>query len=509
MKRFVCILLCLMVLLSSCGNPSVEKSREESSEQSASEESSEQPQAVIDTVVYFRLCEEWAEKLAYAVKERSGIELTLKKYEQTTVIGENTVIIGKAADGVGDKLCESVNDKDYGVKSQNGRIYIYGGSTEAVCEGVDWFIDNCVTENGIEISEDYFYRYDYVLENSKINGVSLEDFSIIYADTANEATYKDTANDFKRYIKDTANIKMYTFAHNRAEGEKEIIIGITPKREKTSKMRESSFEYNKYRVIIEGTKVFVVGNNAVSVWHGCMALAKYIAESENKNAVDKVIDGECKIVKVACLGDSITKGANSDNPAVYNYPAYLQKMMGYDYLVKEYGADGYSVCFGDTYSVKKSSEYADSLRFVPDVLLFMLGTNDCNPQAEKAWVDSKGNKTNREQSYRDSVNAYLDSYRKLNKDVQIFISLPPILHKSTVWTLWEEWARRVTEYAMPLNREIAAQQSLPVIDMYSWSMEHPEVFPDGLHPKNTTYKTYAQRIYEEIKDVIIKPDDLK
>ena len=41
------------------------------------------------------------------------------------------------------------------------------------------------------------------------------------------------------------------------------------------------------------------------------------------------------------------------------------------------------------------------------------------------------------------------------------------------------------------------------MDMYSWSKNHPEVFKDGLHPYNESYKVYAERVYDEIKDVII------
>ena len=89
--------------------------------------------------------------------------------------------------------------------------------------------------------------------------------------------------------------------------------------------------------------------------------------------------------------------------------------------------------------------------------------------------------------------------------MQIFVTLPSSLFESKVWTEWKEWAARVEKYVIPINRELAEKHGYPIIDVFTWANDHPEVFPDGLHPKDGTYKTYAERVYEEIKDTIKTP----
>ena len=66
---------------------------------------------------------------------------------------------------------------------------------------------------------------------------------------------------------------------------------------------------------------------------------------------------------------------------------------------------------------------------------------------------------------------YLNSFREINGDVQIFMSIPPTLCYSTIWP-WEEWAARIEKHASIINREIAEEEGLPIVDMYSWSKNH-------------------------------------
>ena len=62
---------------------------------------------------------------------------------------------------------------------------------------------------------------------------------------------------------------------------------------------------------------------------------------------------------------------------------------------------------------------------------------------------------------------------------------------------------------LDLNRELAEKHGYRTVDIYSWSLTHQYVFPDGLHPKDTTYEKYARRVYDEIIDYIKTPDDIK
>lgn len=477
-----CAVICGMV---SCEKPAVE------------------PPPTVYTVVYYQTYADAAESLAAAVKSASGLEFPTVKYEKEMLIPEYAIIIGEVLDGVSETLSENLAELDYKIEKTGGRIYCCGGSSEATEASVEYMINTLVQSRGIEMEDGFKYVYDhpYPLENALINGVPLGDFSLIYAFTEDEAKYKDVANDFRKYIRTNGNVRIQMFPHGKSETENEIVIGIVPNRAITSSDSTANYKYDEYKITVDGGKVSVTGNNACAVWHGCIALAEAISSSENRSLTDTVITGKCKLIKVSCVGDSITDGAGSSDPHNLAYPVILQRMLGFDYLVKNHGHSGYSVVFTDEYSYSKSPKYTEARAFKPDVVIFMLGTNDCNPgQAYKNWDDGT-----REVKYREDVRKYFDAFRSIKSDVQIFMCIPPTLCYSTVWP-WEAWAANIEKYTSVINREIAEEESLPIVDMYSWSKEHPEAFGDGLHPSDSGYKIYAQRVYDEIIDVLIKPE---
>jgi len=477
-------------------------------ESSAPEESSSEPlpPPTVYTVIYSRLHEETASRVAEAVKTASGLEFECVKYQKGMELPENAVIIGGISDEMSNTLEDGLAPKDYGIRLDKGHIYCYGGSKEAVEGAADHLIENLIGNRGIELdaSFEYFYDHPYSLENAFVNGIKLEDFDLVYASTNNEAKYSDVAEAFKTYLADNANIRVQAFASTKAEAANEILIGIVPGREAVSGEYETNYEYNEYKVTVSGDKIAVVGNNACAVWHGLVALADAISTAEGRNLTDTVIEDTCKLVKVSCVGDSITEGINSTDMYSQTYPVYIQKMLGFDYLVKNHGHSGYSTVFTDEYSYSKSHRFTQVKQFAPDVVIYMLGTNDCNPaQDYKSWEDGT-----REVKYREDTLKYFDAFREVNENVQIFMCIPPTLCYSTVWP-WEAWAAGIEAHTAIINREIAEQEGLPIVDMFTWSKEHPEVFPDGLHPYNESYKTYAKRVYDEIIGTIITVDDLK
>lgn len=477
-------------------------------ESSAPQESSSEPlpPPTVYTIIYNARHAETANRVAEAVKTASGLEFECVKYKENMVLPENAVIVGNISDEMSNTLKDGLAPKDYGIRLDSGHIYCYGGTKDAVEGAADYLIENLIGNRGIELEDsyDYFYDHPYSLENAFVNGIKLEYFNLIYAATNNEAKYSDVAEAFKTYLAENGNINVSTSATDIDDAPNEILIGIVPGREIVSGENESQYDYNEYKITVSGNKIAVVGNNACAVWHGLVALADAISAAEGRNLTDTVIEGTCKLVKVSCVGDSITEGVNSTDIYSQTYPVYIQKMLGFDYLVKNHGHSGYSTVFTDEYSYSKSYRFTQAKEFAPDVVIYMLGTNDCNPGQEyKSWEDGT-----REVKYREDTLKYFNAFREINENVQIFMCIPPTLCYSTVWP-WEAWAAGIEAHTAIINREIAEQEGLHIVDMFTWSKEHPEVFPDGLHPYNESYKTYAKRVYDEIIDTIITVDDLK
>ena len=92
--------------------------------------------------------------------------------------------------------------------------------------------------------------------------------------------------------------------------------------------------------------------------------------------------------RVACMGDSITRGNASHEPGKNgthrphkpkianrgNFPLELQLLMGASWEVRNFGHGGRSVVGASAYD--KTAEFERACRFAPAIVLLMLGTND-------------------------------------------------------------------------------------------------------------------------------------
>lgn len=113
-------------------------------------------------------------------------------------------------------------------------------------------------------------------------------------------------------------------------------------------------------------------------------------------------------IKVACVGDSITYGHGSTDPAVDSYPAHLQGLMGIQYEVINFGVSGRAMNDAKGWtSYISTNEYADSKSYQPDIVIIMLGTND-----------SKDDNWEGETRYEDSAKALIRSYQELESAEQ-------------------------------------------------------------------------------------------
>ena len=81
-------------------------------------------------------------------------------------------------------------------------------------------------------------------------------------------------------------------------------------------------------------------------------------------------------IKVACVGDSITYGCMVANRNKNSYPTVLNGLLGEGYCVANFGyTDRTAIKTADRpYTAEKL--YQQSLKFKPDVVVILLGSND-------------------------------------------------------------------------------------------------------------------------------------
>ncbi len=191
-------------------------------------------------------------------------------------------------------------------------------------------------------------------------------------------------------------------------------------------------------------------------------------------------------IKVACVGDSVTYGYGIKNRAKYNYPSVLQGMLGDGYCVNNYGYSGRTV--GSTADRPYANEtlYQKSLAFQPDIVVFMLGSNDSKPFN---W-----NKTQFKKDYK----ALVETYRALDSRPRIYLVVPTPVYPVNGAVKYNIDGDVLQNEIVPLTRQLADELDLPVIDMNAPFLGHPDFFSDGCHPNRDGALLYAQLVYGAI-----------
>lgn len=188
---------------------------------------------------------------------------------------------------------------------------------------------------------------------------------------------------------------------------------------------------------------------------------------------------EADVIKVACVGDSITAGTNSTN-----YPMYLQELLGDGYEVKNFGLGGAAVNYkpesDGSYFWYGSTQYLSSLEYDADVVFVMMGTNDVS----RSPLNLK--KTFKEHYYDYLVKPYLD------KGIEVVVMTSP-----TAYYYMMQDANKINTTIRDLQIELAEEHNLKLIDMNTATANMRECFPDGLHGNASGYSVIAQTVYKE------------
>lgn len=130
-----------------------------------------------------------------------------------------------------------------------------------------------------------------------------------------------------------------------------------------------------------------------------------------------------------------------------------------------------------------SDTYQNSLSFNPDIVVIILGTNDMQDV----------NFANRDDIVGD-YKALIESYKRLSSQPIIYICFPPPSYGSTKGIT----NNKIVEVLLPKLREVASQNSVRVIDIYSLLSNKEELFPDTLHPNVEGARQIAQEVYVTI-----------
>ena len=181
------------------------------------------------------------------------------------------------------------------------------------------------------------------------------------------------------------------------------------------------------------------------------------------------------LTHIACIGDSITWGAGVIIPDMdldSTYPAFLEKELGEGYQVLNYGMGGRTLLKNGDDPYIEENFYEISHDSGADIFVIMLGTNDSKPYNWDA------------ESYRAELADFARSYMELPNAPQVYLMTPPraFVLDGAEEEVYDIKNDTIRDEVAPIVRETAEELGLPLIDMYAETENHPEWFPDGVHP---------------------------
>jgi sialate O-acetylesterase len=193
-----------------------------------------------------------------------------------------------------------------------------------------------------------------------------------------------------------------------------------------------------------------------------------------------------KIIKVACIGNSVTYGYGLKDPSTQSYPVQLQKMLGEKYEVKNFGHSGTTLLRKGHNPYFKTKEFSQAIKLVPDIAIIHLGLNDTDP---RDW-------NNYSNDFRGDYSCLIDTFRKVNPDIKIYIcKMTPIFNDHPRFRSGtRDWYWKIQN----LIPEIAKVNHTALIDLHTPFYFHPNLFPDALHPNAEGAVILAKTVYAAI-----------
>ena len=190
-------------------------------------------------------------------------------------------------------------------------------------------------------------------------------------------------------------------------------------------------------------------------------------------------------IKVACIGNSITAGSGIKNRDKDSYPSVLNQMLGKDYLVRNFGISGRIIINKGDNPYMKEKTYRDALKFLPDIVIIKLGTNDSKPQNWKYKND-----------FKSDLETMIQDFQDLSSQPKIYLCTPAKAY-GIQWGINDSI---ITKGIIPIIRQIAQEKKLPVIDIHTATDNMPNLFPDKIHPNPEGAIIIAETVYENIKN---------
>jgi lysophospholipase L1-like esterase/nitroreductase len=201
-------------------------------------------------------------------------------------------------------------------------------------------------------------------------------------------------------------------------------------------------------------------------------------------------------IVVACVGDSITYGHGASDRGSKSYPAQLQALLGEGWDVRNFGRNACTALDeGKEFNgqggkgYRKAPEFPKAKDAKPDVVLFMLGTNDSKPVN---WGEDGAD-------VKRDYAKLVDDFLALDPAPVVVVGVSPFVKKDSFWIR----EKIVGGELAPWQRALAAERGLPLVDAYEATKAAAETsyIGDGVHPNDVGYGVIAAAFAAKLREL--------
>ncbi len=187
---------------------------------------------------------------------------------------------------------------------------------------------------------------------------------------------------------------------------------------------------------------------------------------------------------IVCVGDSITYGQGvMTSRETDSYTAILSELSGH--TVKNYGISNHTLLSTGNFPYVNTDLYTNSLAENADIYIIMLGSNDSKPDF---WS---------KEQFITEYTEFIRGYMELENAPTVYVMIPPRVYVEQDGGNCDD--ATIGGELSDAVYQIAGELDIEVIDLYTPTTDHPEWFPDGLHPNAEGNRAIAEIIADAIK----------
>jgi len=199
-------------------------------------------------------------------------------------------------------------------------------------------------------------------------------------------------------------------------------------------------------------------------------------------------------IHFACIGSSSTWGYGLKDREHNSYPAWLQRWLGTNYDVRNFGVNGATLLSKGDKPYVLQETYTNALAFKPDVVVINLGGND-SKHPLPGDTNNVPNNWQHKADYVPDYEALIASFRHANPAVRIYICDPAPAFPGR-WGINDD---TIHHEIMPLVHRVAVDSHVTEIDLYDAFAGRKDLFQsDTVHPNETGARLLAANVYTAV-----------